>query len=378
MNDQLERGRGAGGGLTRAYISELAQGVCSYAPLFSGAFGLPKPSPKARDQGTIPPCNEEEHLTYHSLGRLLAHCFNSANNKSGQCLNDGVYEAIYQLTDVQIQGPATALDRKTCVTMAQLILPRIDRRETNIIEKVMEILALILKEPLTEADFADASLSFIPNGSEPFLVHVEEEEEEGRKVLVPDLMNIRFDWERVQSDPEIFKNLLFESIFKDDGLIKELGTSLGAMISGIHTIAQGFHADRDPYLEPVASGKDLKEQIQGSVDREAIYEHMKLDSSGCAADIKYTWLRKWIKESATEEELTAFLRYVTGAPCLVKQSRAIRICITDLDRSLTSAHTCTKILDISSEFGPDALDGTEESFIENLKSDIRMMGFNRL
>lgn len=328
------------GNISRTYIAELALAVCSDPLLFSSRYGVPKPPlSRSMDKGVLPSCTQEECTHYRNLGKLLGYCLRSSEIKSGPCLNDGVYEAIYIMTRDQIKNSAADLDRSACISMAEAFLsfPMDPSLADDPFLPLKNSLALLKKNELIEADFENAWIT----GCDDFLT------------------DGQIDFEKVQANSERFKNLLFCSIFNDKSLIAELeGTTLGSVISGIHSIAQGLGDEWKQNVD-IIGGFSLRDKIQGSANHILITFNDREDGGEKAG-----WLEEWIEHEATTVERMAFLNYTTGGPYALSDKR-IEIDFGVTRENLTEATPSAMWLIIS-----DAFNGTKEEFITKLKAEI--------
>jgi hypothetical protein len=188
------------------------------------------------------------------------------------------------------------------------------------------------------------------------------------------------DEDKIQSKRELFKEYLISYLFSAEGY-GQVGFQLGVQLAPIHAIAQGMYSICD-ISEPdryecwnTSNYKNFDTKVQGSLDRNVISQKIvnkvsRYQPYYAEVNKKIGWLKRWIVNEATDEELRNFLKFATGSSSL---PTGPRIKIREQLFSYLPcprAHTCFHQIDISPEpcsYANAFNDHNYENFIDCLK-----------
>lgn len=367
------------GGLKRDYIATLCAALQESDKLFISAEGSLK-LPRILREGEEPIlyCTKEEALTYENLGNaLFAGCFESKGRTSrfgtfeqdlimtGRYFSDALFKAVLSLKESDFPDQGHPQD-KVYVKIAKALLKHLDTEGTPYIKNYINFLDLtcdsldqILKpdnQILAEAAMLAGYDEYTHDNGDP-------------------------DVEKIKSDPQKFINDLQAGVFKDKELVKAFnGVSLGAILDPVYQVAQGMRKGISTSWSDFRGNDPVRvsDKIQGVIDRETIIENILCTSRDSIVKEKARWLKEWIEEDATDDELKVFLKFVTGGASLPK-GKKLRVDEYGYN-PFPSVCTCGLGLRVSahksySNWNKDLWDNTKEQFIKNLKQAMVIEGF---
>lgn len=292
------------GGLSRTYIDGIVDGLIKTKAIDvlpdGSMLALPKTQKDydANHPDTPSKCSPQEQTMYEALGVLMMYCNMSATHpyvdangwvkqySTGRYFHNALLHTLTKLPLATIGKQFEALTTAERVEMHDSIVSFTMDWDFNISSQAVQW----LKTPA----WNDAAKT----GAQEFLAICGIEEEQGGESF---------------KDPEILKKHLHRIL---------ISTTEHGSMAPIHAIAKGMKSIVfDPYWnihfasQPAAK---VSEQIQGSTDRQKVADSFVIAvPQGTAAFLeiykKVIWLKIWIKDEATEEEIANLLRFFTGS-----------------------------------------------------------------
>ncbi len=346
------------GGLKREYIGTIASAIVNQKTLF-----------KEVDGSLTLPCNPNEVETYQNIGMLFAECYKSKSTvdawesyereliTTGRLYSDALFKAALLLSyDDLSEAIAT---RDTEIKIARSILSDLDSNGSDTVKNMIQCFELL------DGDSQDFSLAF-------YMLEESVQEVYEDQDLNPDLQKIKAN--EVQ-----FKEDLFNALMKDGTTIDELkGISLGNMVGPIFQIAKGMSSRILEWdIERTKPIDVFSIKIQGSIDRNQIVASIQTVSDPVLTQ-KIVWLKEWIQKDASDTEIKAFLKFVSGATSLAGAT-PIKVDAQAAPSPFLSASSCNMHIHMSDKMSyrgnPDSWDNTKEGFIRNLKTSITVDEF---
>lgn len=94
-------------------------------------------------------------------------------------------------------------------------------------------------------------------------------------------------------------------------------------------------------------------------------------------DQKVAWLKNWLLNTATADEVADFLRFASGAPSL-GEGKFIKINAVEGFLQIPAAHTCFETVDFGKEWSTDPVtcDDNEQAFIAWVIYAMRQVGYS--
>lgn len=416
------------GGLKRDYISTLSSTLQGSETLFATLDGSLKiPRIVRAEADSILYCNEEEVQAYQNLGHLFIKCYESLSTSgiydvtlitTGKFFSEAVFKAILALKADEIIDSGNP-DANVYVKIARILLEHIDPKEPPTIGHLIECLDLNadslvdqlayleinsdtleqyldLRNPILQKAVQLAGEEYKDNMGLPAIDLIRSDPTSFIKALQSKVIlhsavilagdDYQDDFSRpdiasIKKDPVKFINDLRSEIFKDKNLTDELnGVSLGAIVDPTYHIAKGMKDHMSSWedfitLNPV----DVSNKIQGSLDRNKIVDSFEVHTYSSTINKKMAWLKEWIESDATDEELSTFLKFVTGSNSL-PEGKNIFIKVQAEQKPYIEVSTCSLGISISNKmkygnWNKDQWDNTKESFIRNLKGATGVEGF---
>lgn len=376
LTDDLRREGGVDlGGVKRDYIATLAASLQELNTLFTpveGSLKLPRILRGEEVKDPIISCNEEESTTYKNLGRLFYKCYNSSTVDdsrvyqreivtTGCFFSEALFKSALSLKKADFNNKPDAY-----IKIAKALLNHMDTEGTPYIKNYIEYLDLT-------ADTLDDFL----NSDNPALygaVMLADEDYYTNEDGDPDI-------EKIKSDPQKFIDDLQAGIFRDTDLVKNFqGVPLGAMLDPVYQVSFGFVQSVPSWSTFRANNPvEVSNQIQGSLDREKIAGTIQCNSFNPTVKSKARWLKQWIENEATDEELKTFLRFVTGSASL-PEGKKIKIEQQAMSQPFPTVCTCGLGISVSnrtsySAWKKDKWDDSYDHFIRNLKQAMVIEGF---
>lgn len=368
LMENLEENEGFDrGGVKRDYITTLVAAIQDSKDLFAAVEGsLKLPRIGRRNDAVIPKCTKEEEATFRNLGYLFAYCHRST--PSGGNYEDFLISTGRFFSDALFKA-ALSINEYDCSS------------------QVHEQIATILLQALSSSDLAENIVSLLELNENSLKSILDDDEKlylaalyAGEDAYTDD--NGDPDIEIITNDKAKFIQDLRTGIYKDKDLIKELkGIPLGSILEPVYQVAKGMQSGM-PRGWSSFRKMDIaavSDKIQGSIDRKKIVAGIQVISPDSIVIKKSNWLKKWVENEATDEELKSFLKFVTGGASL-PEGKKLNIAAQTVGQPFPTACTCALILSISGnvnyiKWDKSLWDDTKESFIRNLKQAITVDGF---
>lgn len=371
------------GGVKRDYLEVLVSSLKESKALFVSAEGSLKLPRILRDKDCKAPifyCNEDEIATFNNLGCLFQKCYESMDfeNANGYVVNlittgcyfsDALFKAILSINLRELTSNDRAKE-ETYVKIAKILLAHLDTEGTPYIKKYINFLDLTCRslQALCESNDSGALAELVSIAG-----YNNYTDEDGDPLI-----------EKIKENKQGFIDDLNASIFRDKVLVKKLnGVSLGAILDPVYQVAQGF-MKANSWMWDIYVRKDpvmVSNKIQGSLDRQKIEKSIVCNDNDSNVIKKAEWIKEWVKEEATDEELKAFLRFVTGGASL-PEGKELQITAQALGQPYPTACTCGLGISVSDQmkyygWKKDKWDGNKKDFIRNLKHAIAVEGFQK-
>jgi len=406
------------GGLTRDLFDDLCAAVTknSHAKfdVLPSSLHLPRSRAEYQLGRSLPQLDHEEQAIFERLGKVKMHCYNSKaisghwdnSTSTGRHFDDALFKAASALDSREIDTPfeelslGTKLKMCKALTEAQTAAPQFERQNYL---RMIELLAKANKgitadretqfdvSKLTEQELEEACQIAYYGGTPPEGLFPEDLLTAD---LEPDMANIKSSPENKLKVLKALEATLFKS---KSTTFKQFATQLAP----IHAIAKGMKAHCSPGpltgIEPSSEaekqrlrkertdekweaefhGKDsvaISTKIQGSISREDIVRQIKVNVQGPAkAEIerKTGWLKEWIlSKDTTDQEIRAFLKFVTGSSSLPKDKDITIESQAEGDAlPVPKTHTCSFVIELApvpSKYG-EFNDHTSEGLIKSLR-----------
>lgn len=154
---------------------------------------------------------------------------------------------------------------------------------------------------------------------------------------------------------------------------------LGRQLPVWHAIALGV---KQVGVNLNLTAEALSRSIQGlQIDRQKIVDEMKYTNDAAynaVTDQKVMWLKDWLLNTATDEEVADFLRFVSGAPSL-GQDKYVKIAVTNGKLPVPAAATCFETLTLGNEWStdPNTRDDNEQAFIAWVVYAMNQVGYSK-
>lgn len=367
-NDLTISDGGDAGGLSRDYLDDLFDGLTKkgYLSFKSTADGylMPK-TKKAYEKGDLPPLEAEELAQYQQMGQVMMYCYNSQpiaghwakTYAIGRHFNNALFTGALSLTAEEIDTPFKELPLQTKLNM----ITALAKGDENY-GVYKERIDLLSKGDLNQEDLKKAA------------------EIAGYLDLLPDYLKNKDDMpdmDKINSHADN-KKLVFQALA--ESLFKYYGEELAPL----HAIAQGMKSmcgSNKTWNESfkTLSIHEVSNKIQGSIDRQEIFDSIELDSdlSGPKkAEVmkKMNWLKDWLKDEASEEELRKTLKFFTASSSLPKGKKiSVKAQFPQDDLPIIPVprtHTCSFEVELAPHPSGDLEgyhDHTKEEFIRCIK-----------
>lgn len=390
---EADRGRAKGvdtGGLTRDFFNDLMQAACEklpfafqriknlylYFPAIKRDFNdflreLEKKtfdiSLKLKDmEGKIlfPNLNPAEEKIYYQIGKVFMLCHQSPKDDegflTGHHFDPAIFKAIHALTPNEIDLPFDQLSWKSLLKMCKAI------SEGSEHKFAATICNILLNE--------NPSLNDLTNAAHSLLNLDEISDEEFNFLIAP-------------NNETFLKNKLLTYVLTAE-------SSMGILclrLAPIHAIAKGMKSltlrNNQTWKMTILSDKpeDLSDKIQGGMNRKLITESFtypryfyKLpEDSRNRINQQLEWLKGWILNEATDEELKKILKFITGSSSMPYKVK-IKVLAQDQDFFPgIKGHTCSYEIELSPKicsYGKYS-NKNYEAFIETIK-DITLNNVN--
>lgn len=377
-NDLKSTGIVDGGGLRRDYIDDLVNALQQNPSLFIEVDGVKLPRILKHDmtpQKAIWECSDAERETYQNLGKLMALCYNSVEEKSflsigddkgtlttGCYFSDALFRAALCLSSNEIDTPFAMLGKETHIKIARALLQNWDLPDLADIDLVISLLNPVTLQKHLDTQDSKTLLKAAYLSSNP------------DAYLNNDLSSL--NKQAIQDNPQQFIEELYQGIFSHCKLIDGLKTSLGSILSPIHSLAQGMQA-----IQTSDSATDVSVKVQGSLDRSSIINSLTYNdlldpekytrpaSTPNPVIKKLNLLKNWLKQDASDQEVKQFIKFVTGASSLPKNKLIQVTHDSQPGLLLPKAYTCAFLLLLPGADAPD------KDFIQNLKDAIKVTDY---
>jgi len=310
-----------GGGISRDYLDEICKSIVQSSDLkfhkidATSRF-IPRTHGNYANNRQMPILTNKDAKAYLYLGGLFMYCYHSGTSSdqwdqicmTGLYFDDALFKAVLCLKAHEIDQPFGNLSIATKMKMCKALASAHE-------EKIyVEWIVLTEKSNLTDAELLTAAQ--IAHNAECLPDDLINEDE-------PDAAAIKQNSQRV-------KQALQEAILYVHGKKGQFGTQLAP----IHAIAQGMLSlcasdDKNATWDNLFFNKDFRafsKKIQGAVSRNEIVNNLELAVSLSGKEKKeilkkIRWLREWILNDASDEEVRTFLKFATGSPSLPKDQK---------------------------------------------------------
>jgi hypothetical protein len=368
------------GGPSRDYLDDLAEGIMmSPAQNFILLHGLAIPQAKQNvTQSQLALLDREESSIYEALGALMMYCFHSQSDNIscdttrllGHHFDGTIFKGALTLTAQEIETPFDKLTPVTLLKLSQAVLKEKQDSGQNVAHLQQWFSILNECNNLSNRKLAEAAQTLAVAGALPQKFQKPQQDD------TPDM-------DAIKANHSEFKNCFQHFVFSQESSFGQIGK----MLAPIHAIAKGMKSICNPGCFRDAADNDhwnthiqhidyqaFREKVQGSLDPSMIAEQIQPLSRFTEILKKVKWLKEWIKEEATQEELRAFLKFSTGTSALLK-GKTIKIMSQTYSENdcayypIPKAHTCTLQLQLApepSQYG-SYNDHTKEAFIKALK-----------
>lgn len=370
------------GGPAREYLDNLGKGIKQSKILnivtpkgVTTAF----PMAMAADHSLL----TEEMDHYENIGILLMFCYHSNNQQNysiGQCFHPSVLSAALSLRANEIDS--NDLDLTTQKKMLRAIIDTIRFSHDNISQLDHMAKALNLYDwmpachSVPDDDILVAAFNLLgnsANGEEDYNYFIDEED-----FVSPNKGLIKQELKKFVLAAR--KAILTQNL--------DVLPPLGGCLEPIHYLARGMKSMRCFRNNNLWNTKfntmdylEFNKKAQGSLNRDDLiskfspnlynFSNPQLPTGRVEIRKKIEWLKEWIKESATDEELEAFLKYTTGSSSLAPNTVIVfEYMSLAINSPLPIAHSCFNRLELSQvPCGNDEYnDHTKEGFIKCLKA----------
>lgn len=351
------------GGLARQYLNSLFEGLtgsndpkrCLTFEKAESGLSLPMLKPNAH---ALSP--KEVDMLRH-MGTLFMHCYDSSSTShydrtalTGRHFDDELFQKALQFSADDLDD--ANLNFSSQVAMAKKLFAS-DRHKLDLLN--------ILSDPtLSESGFAYLQdVLMLDEGEFP-----------------SDTFPGSTFKEKLQNNWPVVR----EKLFKDHDFDKHQ-LPIRAIAQGMMSacVKGGPYADLEARrstrweqeirrLDPQA----MSDKIQGSVDRETIASSIQIHGGSVNPEItkKTGWLQKWIRNSASDQDIRNFLKFTTGSTSLLAGKKiTIRQQVHSAAMPMLPvprAHTCSLELELAPvpchSLGSQYDDATEDGFIRAL------------
>lgn len=356
LTDSLSKQPGLdAGGLSRGYLNSLMGSLQNQASLFHEAkdgLKVPRIERQGADAAVLD-CSYKEAKVYHNMGMLMRCCHNDYASMTGVYFNDILFNLALDFSYSELHTSFSALSSDVHVRLVEKLIQGLQfDPESTELRNIQTCLKLLDKTYVDSLQ--DTSELMIP------VLGFEMED-----YLDNSMMNV--DLDKIKENREKFIEELHHHIFTQKGFISQLnGASIGEILSPIYHMARGMAVNDEKSWAIIRSKnyRSLSTRVQGELNRKVI-----LDSIVSRTHIREaTWLKEWIEHEATNEDLTNFLKFVTGSTGLPFGS-VIKIKKSYGESPYPISHTCFFQLELSDN------NPNKESFIEKLKEAILVTDF---
>lgn len=303
-NQRLEQEKGRdGGGLTSDYVSILSEELlkknpANFSPVGETSLILPKTQAKMSVDGKPPQMSDQEKKLFENLGKLMGYCHMSKRASIGKQFHNALFHATFSLSKEEVNTPFEQLTLATQIKICKALF--LGLKNEGYDNKFLEE-ALALHERFenpNEGDFEKIATTLAFAGLLPDKWIAEDG-------VSPDLSKI----EKNEDNKKLLKQKLTTFILTQPGGERQFGLQLApihAIAKGIRALVPG-HVHLDPDMFSI--------KVQGILDRESVANYFQV---GIIANTdqeitkKVGWLKEWIRNEATEDELKRLLIYCTG------------------------------------------------------------------
>ena len=392
------------GGPAREFLDNLGKGV-KYSKILNIAIpkeeslAFPLTNESFYKDGKLPSLTQDEQAHYKNLGILLMYCYNSTpkqNYSLGQCFHPAVLRAALALSSHEINSNFEDLNLSTqkkmllsIIDTARFLYPSEGAISSHLdkMAALLEIYDWTTGKPVPEDSLLSKAhdiLGSSSKASEAYDQFINEDD------YTPDLPKIKANLE------EFMKATKLAILTQNSEILPQLGECLAPihqMAKGMKSVCQpGINLNLNFSWDNKFNSLDYIEfhnKTQGSLDRDQIINNFNLQLYDAYDTIpkiptgkqeitkKIAWLTEWVKESATNEELESFLKYVTGSSSLAPQAQIhFQYMKLELNSPYPIAHSCFNRLELSqTPCGNDEYnDHTKEGFIKCLKATMKAGG----
>lgn len=311
------------GGPSRDYVAKLAEGLVKKSDLLNRSPIWEKASRGPR--GKMPllsPLSSAQIKALHQFGQLMMFCLHSASDAYqaevklknrdlvlGRCLHDAVFKAILSLTAQEIDTPYSELSLKTKANMCKALMEG-HKVSTG---PSIELSEFLLQDSLNESQIRRAV------------------EIAGHAECLDDELaqeGVYLNPEKRQAVLNCMGAALLELNTSEIGQMGNLLPSIHALAGGMKSICclkgnvkgnestwdQHFHGNIEDYY-------DISQKVQGVRDRKLIADNIILydglwGTERIEIQKKVDWLKEWLLNEATSEQVDLFIMYVTGSSSL--------------------------------------------------------------
>lgn len=313
------------GGMSRQYFESLFTGITCLLPgtdfpvsfQFNESCSLYYPVIfDEKDEGALNTCQK--------IGKLFMHLYQ--NHIIGNHFDPALFCAAFCLQSHELNTLFSDLSKQTLIKLCKAFLEGQPWENPYL----SQICALLEKS-----------------------VWNEEEIREATTILKDTYLALPAEFEN-QSPSEIAHDIEGIETLKE-ALLLEVLTEFSPKLRAIHAVAQGMKQgcgrnDQDATWDRFISDTDYQSfsrGLQGEVDRNSILQSIVYHGLNCEIRKKTNWLKSWLKDEATEQEIKLFLQFATGSTGLPQKAK-IHICKQRNTISPTPiSHTCGLILEFS-------------------------------
>lgn len=384
LSDILEDEDGVDtGALRKQYVEEIFRNLLHSNEikfLKPKQSGLAIPTSSKPIEHVEPALTPQEDELYYKFGYIMGHLHETDFLNTGIYFDQSLFSAILAFADKEVDKPFNDLSKDVKLRIAQaMVQARVDSGYKDPLYKCFECAKLVKekidKNPFDENDENELKNALLNGGINLFAAmpnkFVNHEDEE-----------LKFD--EIKANRKEFLQGLYSTIFNHPD--SDYGTILN-QLAIIHRIAQGIKSAFDKQnkiWQGIRENGAMKfvENIQGTRNRQEIVDRIDVSIYETPfLKTKTEWLKQWILNEASDEQVSLFLRYCTGASTLTEEKKAIsiqRLERLDKDKNplpptpLPLVHACGYRIEMCNEASSfknsdgEYTDETKEGFIKVL------------
>lgn len=370
-DDRLKKQMGVDSrGLTRAYVGTLVESFQNQDSLFAtckDGFKCPRIERTPSRDDPVLNCTKNEEEVYYNLGMLLRSTYNSDKQSfaTGVYFSDILFKTALLLPPSQLQKPFSQLTRLNHIKIAMFLIDALpwdpESTEQANVHMALRLCLKIALDRNLDLEDQKAALKALSTAA---LVGVNDEGMQ--KYLDENLLNANM--EAIKADREGFIDQLYQSIFSSKTFITQLnGASLGEVLAPIHSITRGMAVNDQEKWEVIKKkgAAEFSLRVQGEINKQTIHDALKHEATDRENELE--WLKEWILNDATNDDIKNFLRFISGSTGLPKE---VEIEVQGCYGKHPIANTCYIRINLPSN-------ASKEEFVANLREAIQVSDFGR-